>query len=230
MQDYDPLDPQEIQDRQLQDLALEAKQHPPQSNRRCFALNGLIKEILQSNRLGYPRQEMRSMPLYTEIRNEAIHVTLLEVCERIADYRPEKSVMAWVNSLLKWRFLDVLSAYSRHGYTAVPRPSSNQPMTIFKLTLEDLEHEPVNQTETESESETERLRHLIMHDPDKQLTKHIRDRPEVTLQALLLLKLEDLTLEEMSQRLPPPPISVQTLASFLNRNLRNLRDYFQNHL
>ena len=213
-----------MEDELLNQLALEAKQLPPGIQKQKV-LTQLLSRILRSHRLARPQQGRWPAQLYEEIWNDACSKTLLEVAQRIDSYKPEHAVLAWVNSILKYRFQDVVQDYCyKDGMTGVPRQGVKQEEVRFRL-LDELE----NNCATESD-DFQLLHQFIREDPEGLLTKTIRGRPEATFQFLLLALLSDQTWDEISAILGPPPISKQTLSSFFNRQLRTLTPYFLKRL
>lgn len=79
-------------DRQLQQLAIESKQHPSLSPQRQLALNRLVNKILQSDSLSHPQRGSWSPNLYEDLYNEALQKTLLEICQKIDSYNPNHPV------------------------------------------------------------------------------------------------------------------------------------------
>jgi DNA-directed RNA polymerase specialized sigma24 family protein len=211
-------------DQLLQRLAEEAQQHPPQSPQRQRALQKLISEILQSNRLRHPQRDSWLLNLYEDLYNEALQKTLLEICQKIDHYNSEHRVMAWVNFLLKNRFIDVVNDYKKQGITYIPKSEKEQ-ITCF-LFLDDLEQcIPVEDTRFDDEL----LRQFLEDDPENLLkNERLRNNSEVTFQYLALAKfVEDKTWTEIAAKLG---ISVQTLCSFFNRRLQKLMPYFKKYL
>ncbi len=70
-------------------------------------LNRLIKKIQESGKLK-SFVEWQNLPDFEDIYHEAQGKTFTEICKNIYKYDPEHKVMAWVNKILEWRFLDLL--------------------------------------------------------------------------------------------------------------------------
>jgi hypothetical protein len=198
-------------DRLLQELALEAQKHPPQSPKRQVVLNRLWQEIWKSNRLGHPQQGKWEQSIYQDFRNEAIARTCLETCQKIDRYNPEHPVMAWVNFCLNIHFKRVAQEYYEH--------SSLPSLDDLKLDI------PVDETL----SEPQLLRKFLQEDPEGLLqAERLRNRPDISFQFLALEKyVEDRTWKSMADEFD---ISVQTLCSFFDRRLQKLKPYFYKHL
>ncbi|MCL1473357.1 hypothetical protein [Argonema antarcticum] len=200
-------------DRQLQKLAIEAQQHPPQSSQRLQTLNKLINEIWQSNQLGHPQSGLWLPDVYEDLYNEARQRTMLEICQNIDKYKPQYPVMAWVNSLLRYQFIAVVNDYNNNRIISLP-------------SLDDLERF-ASQEDTLDDAIL--VRRFLQDDPENLLqAESIRGRPDVTFQILAWARfVEDYSWDELSKNLG---ISPQTLCSFFNRNLRNLMPYFNRYL
>lgn len=201
-------------DLRLQQLVKQAQQHPPLSKQRQIALNKLINEIQQSNRLCQPQKNTWNPQIYEDIYNEALSKTLLEICQHIDEYREEYAVMAWVNNRLKQRFIDVVRQYYQHkkinDKIKFILPENPSPLDILA-------------------DESKMLKQFLETDPENHLKNtFIKGNPAATFQALAIAKfIEDQTWEEISLRFG---ISIPTLASFVNRNLHNLLPYFRKYL
>lgn len=199
--------------RQLQHLVLEAQRHSPQSDQRQLALNHLIDQIWRSGQLGHPQAGLWSPDVYEDLYNEALQRTLLEICQKIEGYNHQHPVMAWVNFLLKCHF------------SAVAKDHRNR--KIVPLSLDELDW--LIADESTSDNEAEYLREFLEEDPEHHLkTAHIKNHPTVTFQFLALARsVHDQSWEQLSAELG---ISVQTLCSFFNRQLRKLKPYFYRYL
>jgi DNA-directed RNA polymerase specialized sigma24 family protein len=200
-------------DQYLQTLALASCQYPAQSSQRQRVLNQLVKEVLRSRRLAHPQQGLWISHVYEELYNEALQRTLLEVCQKIDRYDPRYPVLAWVNFLLRYHFSDVAKEHRN--------------WRIAPLSMDELDC--FFSTDRNSFNEAPSLREFLEEDPENQLkTPHIKGRSEVTFQVLALARfVEDQSWEQLSTELG---ISIQTLCSFFNRQLRKLAPYFEKYL
>lgn len=197
----------------------------PQTAERRLLLNQLLQEILHSGKLGHPQKAAWPDPLYADLYAEALQRTLLEVCQKIDQYRSEHPVMAWVNFRLKCQLNEVIRDYLKQGITQLPR--TDRAMTVVSLpTLEDLDRVAAAETE---EPELRLLQQFLEQDPEGLLRKkQLRERPEVTFQALAIAKLvEGKSWSEIAIELG---LSPQTLCSFFNRQLKALLPYFRKYL
>jgi hypothetical protein len=211
-------------DERLQQLAREAKQQPPLSPQRQLLLNKLVNKILQSDRLSHPQRGLWPPSLYEDLYNEALQKTLLEICQRIDHYNPEYDVMAWVNYLLKKRFSDVVKKYFNQGITNVPQSNLNERV----ISLSELEDSLISEEQTMTDSQL--LGRFLEDDPENLLrNEHIRGHPQASFQYIAIARfVEEKTWEEISTELND--MSIQTLCSFFNRQLRKLMPYFRNYL
>jgi hypothetical protein len=199
----------------LQELVLTAQQAPPQSQQRQRALQCLIYEIQRSRQLSHPQQGRWLPHVYEDLYNEALQRTLLEVCQKIEGYNLTHPVMAWVNFLLKCHFSAVVKDY--HNWKMVP------------MSVDDLDWLIAKEEPSDEADEAECLRDFLAEDPENRLNAvHIKGRPAVTFQFLALARsVHDQSWEQLSAELD---ISVQTLCSFFNRQLRKLMPYFYRYL
>jgi hypothetical protein len=213
-----------MEDERLQQLAREAKQQPPLSPQRQLILNRLVNKILQSNRLSYPQRGLWPPSLYEDLHNEALQRTLLEICQKIDNYNPDHPVMAWVNYLLGMRFRDVVRRYLNQGITNVPQSTLNERV----ISLSELEYSLISEEQTMTDSQL--LGRFLEDDPENILrNEHVRGHPQASFQYIAIARfVEEKTWEEISTELND--MSIQTLCSFFNRQLRKLMPYFQNYL
>jgi DNA-directed RNA polymerase specialized sigma24 family protein len=217
--------PNDDLDQQLQQHAKEIQQYPPQSLHRRLALNRLVQEILKSGRLGHPQRQLWSASLYEDIYNEALQKTLLEICEKIDNYNPDYPVLAWVNFRLNCQFIDVVNDYKKQGITQIPKSDKTEQIAYLP-SLDDLDN-LVSVEETLSNALL--LQQFIEEDPENLLRKQrLRELPETTFQSLAWARfVEGKTWLEIATNLN---VSVQTVCSFFNRQLKELMPYFQKYL
>jgi hypothetical protein len=200
-------------DRQLNQLAQEAKQYPARSYERRRVLTCLIEGIKQSGRLSHhPYRGPFPYPssMYKEFYNDALNTTFLEICQRIDKYDPDRDVMAWCNFLLKKRFLDILPD---------PQPGSSG----------NNELEPLPQI-LPGPSDSEKLRHLIVDEnPGNMFTEEcIQGNPKANFKFLATARIwEDRTWEDISKELKIP---VSSLCEFYQKKLRQFIPYFREYL
>lgn len=220
---FEEASPDNKSNQQLEQLAKEARQYPPNSPQRQIALNRLVNGILDSDRLGHPQKGLWPFNLYEDIYNEALQKTLLKVCQEIDHYNPDHPVMAWTNFYLKNQFIDVVNDYKKVGITYIP--SSRREQITCIASLDDLDrYIPVE----EALSDDQLLRQFLEDDPENLFqAERLREYPSMTFQFLAMALLEGQTYTEISNNLG---ISIQTLSSFMNRRLQKLMPYFRKYL
>ncbi|MBW4468321.1 MAG: hypothetical protein KME07_23075 [Pegethrix bostrychoides GSE-TBD4-15B] len=196
--------------------------YPARSPERQQLLNHLVGGILQSGRLGHPQQSAYPPSLYRDLYNEALQKTLIEICQKIEQYNPAHPVMAWVNFRLNYQFIEVVKDYQKQGMTQMPKTESRFPMRL--PSLEDL---PL--ASSVPEHTDLQIQQFLQQDPAGKLQKQrLRERPDVTFQALAIAKyIEGKAWPEIAQELE---VSAQTLCSFFNRQLKDLVPYFRQYL
>lgn len=211
----------------LNQLAREAKQHPPRSYERRRALNILVNKILTSGRLAHPRKGSCPFPasVYEDLYNEALNNTLMEICQKIDNYNPEQDVMAWCNFLLDKRFTDCFNQYTRRGLTYVPKGEKNKDVTSLP-NLEDLDNFV---PPPERVSESQEIQQLIEENPDNIFSKeHIKGQPKANFQFLAQAKIwQDRKWKDISVELNVP---VSSLCEFYKKRLKEFTPYFREYL
>jgi DNA-directed RNA polymerase specialized sigma24 family protein len=150
---------------------------------------------------------------------EAVNITLMEAVTKIEKYDPEKypNVTIWIQTILKSRFLDLLRKY-RPRYESI---SLDNPDAMA-------EAEVAFSSEPEPESIASKLRNFVESDPENHLSKHIRDNPTATFQAILIMRLNDLTWQQIADSLNIA--SHATVNNFHDKQLAKWKHYFRNHL
>lgn len=211
-------------DQRLRQQAQEAQQSPPQSPQRQLALSRLIKDVLRSGKLGRPQHGAWASDFYEDLYHESLQRTLLNVCQKIDSYNPEHAVMAWVNFRLNYEIIEVINDFRKKGLTQLPATKQTNRFTYIP-SLDTLDHLTAID---ETLSDNQLLHQFLEEDPENLMQKRLRDRPDITFQYLALAKfVEDRTWLEISTCLE---ISVQTLCSFFNRQLKQLIPYFHKYL
>ena len=208
----------------LQQLAVEAQQHLPQSYQRQLALTRLVNTILQSEQLSHPQKGAWLPNLYKDFYNEALQKTLLEICQKIDNYNQEHPVMAWINFHLRIKFINVVNDYQRKGITKIPQSERKQ--ISYLPSLDNLDQYLCVE---ETLSDALILRQFLEDDPENLLkNEQIQNRPEVNFQLIARAKfVEDQTWEEIASSVG---VSAQTLCSFFSRRLQKLMPYFKKYL
>lgn len=211
---------------ELQQLVNEAKQYlansknPHDRANRRIALNKLINAIRCSGRLSKQTQWLE-LPNYEDYYNEALQHTFIEICQKIEQYHPQYPVMAWVNQIFTRRFYDVLKKDQKRGITLLPKNKEN----IYVISLDAINKDlPVDQ----EISESEQLQEIIENDPENFLSnEYIKEHPQASLKAILLLVLEGKQWKEISEELGVP---LSTASSFYQRRMHKIITYLKKYI
>lgn len=212
-----------LSDERLKQLALAVKQTAADSNQRKVARNLLVEAIQIANRFSHPHS---SLPpgIYKYVYQEALQITLAEICQNIDNYNPEYELMAWVNFLLGRRFLDESNKYMKQGITKLP---TNQPYLVINLNEPDtLER---FWRKDEALNKLQQIQEFLEEDPDNMFTKeHIKNRPDANFKLIALAKIvESKSWENISEELQ---IRVSTVSSFFYRCLKKFREVLREYL
>lgn len=193
-------------DRELNQLAMEAKQYPERSYQRRRSLNRLANKIFQST-LYRPHCDSLPPAVSEDLYREALNITVMEICKNIDKYDASRDVLGWVNFLLKNRYIDLLRRWK-------PMPSLDD--------IAPLEFIP----DTSASAD---LKQWIEADPDGLFTrKHIKRNPNATFQFIVLARIwEDRKWEDISADLNVP---IATLCEFFKKQLHELKPYFKDYL
>jgi hypothetical protein len=205
----------------IDELAIEAQKHPANSSKRKKILTILVDKVMRSGELGHPQSGRWSASIYNNLRNEAISETCLEIHRRIEAYDPTRAcVMAWINCLLKYQFMAVVTQYFHTSPSRDPGEGCSPILSLDSLQWD----VPAEETSSDSPS----LEQFLEEDPEGLLPrKYIKDHPEITWQWLAKEKyIADQTWEQISRK---TGISIQTLCSFFNRRLPQLESYFRRY-
>ncbi|MGB3650055.1 MAG: sigma-70 family RNA polymerase sigma factor [Rivularia sp. (in: cyanobacteria)] len=212
--------------RQLQELVEEIKQYSANDDsaiirvKRRIALNKFVKAIVNSGRLSKQTQWL-GLPNYEDYHNEALQLTLMEICSKIDEYNPQYPVMAWVNKIFHWRFIDVFHKEQKKGVTKVPKGEKISPV----LSLDDINKELHGSNEI---SQEEIIKGIITKDPEKYLiSQHLKGHPEANLKVILLFLLSGKKWKEISQELDVP---LTTASSFYQRRMHKIIDYLKKYI
>lgn len=214
----------EEQDQQLLEAVRLAQNSPSGSLDRRRALDKFVRIVMMSKRLYRPpisRLPPQCQGAYQEICNDAQQALMLYVCQHIDRYDVTKaSVMGWLNMLMDRRFVIVGIKQFQDGRER--RLGKRRRLRDLMRAEEDI---PAPEPESANYAD---LRQLITEDPEGLLqSKHLRERPEITLQLLLLRRLDDQTWDDMATEFG---ISLQTLHSFFQRGLKSLSPKLQAYL
>jgi DNA-directed RNA polymerase specialized sigma24 family protein len=208
-------------DQQLHEFALAAKAAPPGSRARQRALTEIC-QILRQPGLLRRRSNIRE-----DLWKEARQVVMVYICEKIDNYNPQKgtSFLAWVNTHLKWRQQDLEKGRNSPDYISLENLiSSASRETGEKSAWEEF----IESENSKSEFLSVKLKNLFEDDPDDEFAAaHVKGRPDVTFQILVLRGLYGTPYREMAEQ---TGVSVSTLSSFYQRRLAEFSPYIREYL
>lgn len=211
---------------ELQQLVNEANRYPADSEnptdraKRRIALNKLINTTRCAGRLSQQTQWL-GLPNYEDYYNEALQQTFIEICQKIEQYNPQYPVMAWVNKIFGRRFYDVVKKDQKRGITLLPK----NPKITQVLSLDELNKDLPIENEI---SEQEQLKEIIENDPENILSNdYIKEHPQASLKAILLLVLEGKQWKEIAEELGVP---LSTASSFYQRRMRKIISYLKKYI
>lgn len=192
-------------DQQLATLIVETCQHPPGSLQRKSGLTKLIQTITQSGKLWSSRESFYE---------DALQQTWIYLCRNLCEantgkqYDSSKSqVITWLNTYLKYR---LLSFQGERQKRKVRELSSS--VTKNAETIDIVEQLPAT---PETPPIWEETLNWVNKDPDGELSSiHIKNRPDITCQVLILRRL-------------PPPTDWKTLEDELNCSYSTLASFYQ---
>ncbi|MGB6299290.1 MAG: sigma-70 family RNA polymerase sigma factor [Rivularia sp. (in: cyanobacteria)] len=211
---------------QLQELVEEIKQYSANADsavirvKRRIALNKFVNAVVNSGRVR-KQTKWLGLPNYEDYHNEALQLTLMEICNKIDEYNPQYPVMAWVNKIFHWRFIDVVNKEKRKGITKIPKGEKLSPvLSLDEITKEIRQSNQLSQTEV--------IKEVIKKDPEKYLiSQQLRGHPDANLKAILLFLLEGKKWKEISQELGVP---LTTASSFYQRRMHKIIDYLKKYI
>jgi DNA-directed RNA polymerase specialized sigma24 family protein len=207
-----------MNEQQLQELALQAQQHPLGTTVRRIILSKLIDGIYRSGKLCHPYKG-QFPGVYEQIYQEAVQDLFLYICKNLHKYDPERaSFMTWVNMLLSQRFFK----------EAIPKiiGKANE-INVESSVLENLEDLAFDDSEDEDNYifAFKKIRRYIEIDP-KGIFKqaHIKKYPKVNFQEIVVKRWSGISWKDISEELNIP---VATLSNFYQRTLEKFRDEFR---
>ncbi len=185
---------------ELDQLAIEAGNHPRGSLERQQKLTQLVQSVQRSGSL------WRGGKLAGDYYEEALQQTWLHVCQRIETYDPQRaSVITWINFVLKHKLLD-LYRESGQSHDSVENLPGFLPPPCFPS------------------PGLARIRLWVQQESSRLRRVHVRDRPDINCQALILYRLPPAkTWEQLSQQFSVP---ISTLSNFYSRECKpRLREF-----
>ncbi len=190
---------------ELNQLIIETCKHPPDSRVRKSGLTKIIQAIIQSGKLWHS-----SEPFY----EDALQQTWLYFCRNLCEantgkqYNPNQSqVITWLNNYLKYRLLSFQQERQQRKYKEVST----------SLTRDEETTDPIQQLKAPSDTPPiwEETLNWVKNDPDGELSSiHIKNRPDITCQILILRRL-------------PPPTDWKTLEAELNCSYSTLANFYK---
>lgn len=159
---------------QLEQLVALACSYPVKSLGRRQKLNELVRLVMRSGKLW-----KENTPYY----NDALQQTWLYFCRNLEQYNPERSsVITWLDNYLKWRLLDF---HNKEVQDQVRTTSS--PLLATEEITNPIENIPASPDIPLILEETYQW---VQTDRDGELRSiHVKDRPDVTCQILILRRL-----------------------------------------
>jgi hypothetical protein len=194
---------------QLSQLVAEACSYPARSLMRRQKLSEIVRVVMKSGKLW-----KENTPYY----NDALQQTWLYFCRNPEQYNPERcSVITWLDNCLKWRLQDFRTWEAKNQAKNVS--SSTLEIEEITNTIENLPANP------EIPPILEETYQWATTDPDGELAStHVKGRPEVTCQILILRRLPPETpWKNIAQEFNLPP---STAPNFYKREcLPRLRNF-----
>ena len=183
----------------LRHLVTETCKHLPDSSDRQRGLTQIIRLIVKSGRLWKD-----NAPYY----EDALQQTWLYFCRNLEHYNPARcSVITWLDNCLKWRLQDIRSAQAKEQARTVCIP-----MLETEETTDLIKNLPAEPDIPSILEETERW---VKTDPDGSLhSTHVKDRPDVTCQILILRRL-------------PPETAWKTIALEFNLPISTAPNFYK---
>ncbi|MBW4510842.1 MAG: sigma-70 family RNA polymerase sigma factor [Scytonematopsis contorta HA4267-MV1] len=207
-----------MNEQQLQELALQAQQHPLGTTVRRITLSKLIDATYRSGKLCHPYKG-QFPGVYEQIYQEAVQDLFLYICKNLDKYDPERaSFMTWVNMLLSQRFFK----------EAIPKiiGKANE-INVESSVLDNLEDVVFDDSEDENNYifTFKKIRRYIEIDP-KGIFKqaHIKKYPKVNFQEIAVKRWSGISWKDISEELNIP---VATLSNFYQRTLESFREEFR---
>ena len=192
-------------DKQLEWLIAETCQHPPSSLQRKDNLTKLIQAIIKSGKLWSSRE-----PFY----EDALQQTWIYLCRNLCEantgrqYDPNQSqVITWLNNYLKYRLL----SFQGERQQRKAREFSSS-FTKDEETIDLVQQLPAT---PETPPIWEETLNWVKNDSDGELSSiHIKNRPDITCQVLILRRL-------------PPPTDWKTLEDEFNCSYSTLANFYK---
>ncbi len=179
---------------ELDQLAIEAGNYPRGSLERQQKLTQLVQRVQRSGSL------WRGGNAPGDYYEEALQQTWLHICQRIETYDPQRAgFITWINFVLKHKLLDLYRESSPSHDSVENLSSLPQPPRLPSLALE-------------------KIRLWVQQESSRLRRVHVRDRPDINCQILILYRLPpEKTWEQLSQKFGVP---ISTLSNFYCRECK----------
>lgn len=207
-----------MNEQQLQELALQAQQHPLGTTIRRITLSKLIDGIYRWGKLCHPYKG-QFPGVYEQIYQEALQDLFLYICKNLHKYDPERaSFMTWVNMLLSQRF------FKEAIPKVIGKANEINIESSFLENLEDLAFDD-RQEEDNYILAFQKIRRYIEIDPKGIFQQaHIKKYPQVNFQEIAVKRWSGISWKDISEEFNVP---VATLSNFYQRTLEKFRDEFR---
>ncbi len=213
-------------------LALDAQRHEPKSFEGERALTQLLSEFRQTGQLSKPKHPSGlSTSEYRQISEDTKQETDLAVVQiiRRKQFDPEKGdILNWARFIQSKKNIDACNDHRGiHKRTENGKPitdilvSADKPISNGKSgDAEESEITYLDQlTYEQNEPDfVEKLREIVVENPENIFGKPMKKRQDITLQKITLLWLDGYTWAEISEKLV---VKVGTVSSFFNRGIKN---------
>ncbi len=197
------IDPATNWQTQVHELVLKVRQYPSGSHQHNHYLTQIIRLI-----------ESKLWKFYTPYYADALQQTWFYFAKNVCTtYDPDRgSVVTWLNTYLRYRHQDLVNQSLKRQYHEVSIHVENSDREDYFAPAIDLPTRDYG-----SLSLLEEIIHQVRTDADGYLQRtHLKDRPDVNCQALILLRLPPETpWKEISTQFG---VSIPTLSSFYRRH------------
>lgn len=230
-----------LRDNFLKNLVQQINGLQPSSREQLKLLNGLIK-IIQPKLIQIGKKEFNKQGQF--LIEDAIQETDINIAKSIHTYDPERiKFINWTVTIFKRNFYKLLEKHKKEGMSYVPRKEKNttgKDLKKLKFTrIDHLDYDLLISNETNEVNNgsfdrlieknpqrlLEEIEKFFEQDPDDLLKKIViksKKGDRISLQKLLLMRLQDRTLKEISAE---SGISLKTLSSSINRHKGQIKRY-----
>lgn len=222
------------EDKKMKELIQQIRRFSPKTKEARKLKNALASEIKESRLIGILKlkqlniQDRIAYDLSDEDINSLRLLALAETLNRINEYNPEKAeVMAWIN----WSVRNIYRTERNKIYrNKVKTVSLDVPKKSESTTTL---HDFLPYPEPSEQDENNRLfRELIEKDPEgflkNKLIKSHENGNQISLQKVLLMRLENRKFKEISEKTGIPLKSIHSSIKDIKRNTK-LREYITKH-